>query len=184
MKAQEANLTGLGHCIFPISDVLEVTNELPTNEIEPVAEIVEKNVLTLATLLAPPPTEAIIPTTTPVLLIIDIPTTETPTLVHPPDTLHFVSLEATTDLVEIAPQLPILQIVEKETIENTTLLDATESSNVVNASSYDASTTTDVTTVITESIIESVSTPNWTNVVQPLPVEPPPPEPILTEDII
>lgn len=195
MKSQEANLTGLGHCIFttdfladpePISVIMQASNELPMNEIVPIAVIVENNALDIPTLVVPPAMMMVIPTTAPALLIIDIPSTEKPIHTVEPDTLHFVSLENTTDEVDVVPQFPMLPIVEKETIETV----------AVNASSH-ASSAKDVTTGIPDSnellsdplpaVVSYVpeSAPNWTNVAQPLPVEPPPPEPILTdEDII
>lgn len=195
MKAQEANLTGLGHCISPTDFIddsetipgnKKVSNELPMNEIDRVEVNVENNVLDLAPSV--PPAVLFIPTTTPALLVIDIPSTETPIVMSvQSETLHFVSLETSTDEVNLVHQLPILQTIEQVTTEKASSLDLTESLSFINT------TTKEVTTVLPDSnelVTDPLpfnsylpeSAPNWSKVDHTLPVEPPPPEPILAED--
>lgn len=195
LKAQEANLTGLGHCIYPTvlvadpepkSVIMQVTNELPMDDIEPIAVNAESNSLPIATLFVPS-AEEVHRTTTPNLLGIGIISTETPILTLQPDTLQFVSLENITDEVRIVDQLPVVQSGENESMV------LRETLSFGNKTSF-AATIEDTTGIpesnelVTEPIHSVSYLPesalNWTNVVQPLPVEPPPPEPILAEDII
>lgn len=202
MKEQDANLTGLGHCIFantfvappePKSVINPVSNELPMDELEQPSAAVNADINTLPLAVLPQTETIILPSTTSVLLVIDLPSTENPIPAVQQETLHFVSLENSSNIVA---QIQALQTDEKvaneEAVEEAPSF-PTESTSLDNPPSYPSAK--DASAVIPESnelvteplpslfyVPESAS--NLTNSLQPLPFEPPPPEPIIAEDII
>lgn len=197
IKEQDANLSGLGHCIFstdfvpepkPISVIVQVPNDLPKDELQPNTINDDINVVDLTSTTMLPTVEPIFPLKTSAHLLTDIPSTETPVLTLEPETLHFVSLETTTKIPHIVANLP--QMGQTEPTERESA-EPTEVSSLADTDVHLAETTTAIqesNELLTEplpavsNVVETA--PNWTSVVDPMPVEPPPPEPIIDADDI
>lgn len=187
MKAQEANLTGLGHCIVPtdvvpeppVSLVVQTSNDLPQEQINADPEPIHPEI-PAATTTVPP---SVIITTTPAMS-----TTVTPELNNPSTTLLpdiLLTTETSSRLIEIITMVTPQQLVQHEPVDLQSPSDQTIGPTATYSTIPElVSTIPYVDTLATEQI-PSVSyvpdsAPDWT--VQPLPMESPP-EAINADDI-